>query len=98
MRTIKIDEKWSFSCIDVNSEIQEAYTAAASYRYGDETQIDPNNLEVAMAQRIMGLEDAMEEFKNLMAIVNNCKDHPEVVYNHDLAIDRCNKIIEREGQ
>ena len=61
MRTIKIDEKWSFECIDCNSDIKEEYQAAVIYRYGEKTQSVPNNVEFAMAQRIMELEDKLKE-------------------------------------
>jgi len=61
MRTIKIDEKWSFKCIDVNDGMAGIYSAPVAYRYNEETQLDPNNLEIAMAQRIMELEDLLEQ-------------------------------------
>ena len=74
MRTIKIDDKWSFGCIDVNNGIKEDYQEAKIYRYGVVMTYTGNNLNVAMAQRIMELEDLVKDYSLQLSAAEKIND------------------------
>lgn len=61
MREIRIDDKWYFKIQDPNTETLEKFEYPFILRYNEKQTLSPNNVEIAMAQRIMKLEDEIKE-------------------------------------